>query len=138
MHINYLNLLYPLWHVLDDSHACLMYITSCSRCCSIIKVCSYNLLFNKATSNNDTRYLSNNVCLTTHVCLATFLINGSDHAEYSRKIQFIYERQMLLMWKQERFVWKNEGHMASSFGGRLIVVVRQAEKTLTVNNINIF
>ena len=28
--------------------------------------------------------------------------------------------------------------MASSFGGRLIVVVRQAEKTLTVNNINIF
>ena len=28
--------------------------------------------------------------------------------------------------------------MASSFGGRLIVVVRQAEETLTVNNINIF
>ena len=42
------------------------------------------------------------------------------------------------MWKQERFVWKIGGRMASSFGGRLIIVVKQAEKTLTVNNINIF
>ena len=92
MHIKYLNPLYPLWHVLDDSHACLVYITSCNRCCSIIKVCSYNLFFNKATSNNDTRYLSNNVCLTTHVCLTTFLINGSDHAEYSRKSQFMRDK----------------------------------------------
>ena len=46
MHINFLNPLYLLWHVLDNSYACLMYITLCRRCCSIMKFCSYNFDFN--------------------------------------------------------------------------------------------